>query len=153
MKRSSKKFSITTKFVLSFLFVALVPLAIATRISYDSSRNTLVEEITNGLLAVAFRTRSRQAVTTTQLLRFTGHWDVDRRNRLRFRVDKGRSRHDALIFDAAWELDDQHRLGRLSENRQETESFLNSTLWYRYRNNFVSKKTGGLGALLWVEEG
>jgi len=48
-----KNLSITNKFILSFLFVALVPLAIATKISYDSSRNALVDEITNSLLAVA----------------------------------------------------------------------------------------------------
>ena len=48
-----KNFSITTKFVLSFLFIALVPLAIATKISYDSSRRALIEEITNSLLAVS----------------------------------------------------------------------------------------------------
>jgi len=48
-----KNLSITNKFILSFLFVALVPLAIATKISYDSSRNALVEEITNSLIAVA----------------------------------------------------------------------------------------------------
>jgi len=53
IKKPFKKFSITTKFILSFLFVALIPLAITTKISYDSSRKTLVEEITNGLLAVA----------------------------------------------------------------------------------------------------
>ena len=44
---------ITTKLVLWFLFVALVPLAIATKISYDSSRSALVDEITNSLFAVA----------------------------------------------------------------------------------------------------
>mgnify|MGYP000330177396 CR=1 FL=1 len=45
--------SITTKFILSFLFIAIVPLSIATKISYDSSRDALVEEITNSLFAVA----------------------------------------------------------------------------------------------------
>ncbi len=48
-----KNLPITTKFILWFLFIALVPLAIATKISYDSSRDALVEEITNSLLAVA----------------------------------------------------------------------------------------------------
>jgi len=48
-----KNLSITIKFILSFLFIAIVPLAIATTISYDSSRKALVEEITNSLLAVA----------------------------------------------------------------------------------------------------
>jgi len=48
-----KSLPITPKFILWFLFVALVPLSIATKISYDSSRDALVEEITNSLLAVA----------------------------------------------------------------------------------------------------
>lgn len=48
-----KNLSITNKFILSFLFIAIIPLAIATKISYDSSRNALVGEITNSLIAVA----------------------------------------------------------------------------------------------------
>ena len=48
-----KNLPITTKFILWFLFIALVPLAIATKISYESSRNALVGEITNSLVAVA----------------------------------------------------------------------------------------------------
>jgi signal transduction histidine kinase len=42
-----------TKFILWFLFIAIIPLGIATKISYDSSRKALVEEITNSLVAVA----------------------------------------------------------------------------------------------------
>lgn len=48
-----KNFPITTKFILWFLFIAIIPLGIATKISYDSSRKALVEEITNSLVAVA----------------------------------------------------------------------------------------------------
>lgn len=48
-----KYISITTKFIMWFLFVALVPLIIATFISYNSSRSALKTEITNSLLAVA----------------------------------------------------------------------------------------------------
>lgn len=48
-----KNFSITTKFILWFLLIALVPLVIAIKVSYHSSRDALVGEITNGLLAVA----------------------------------------------------------------------------------------------------
>ncbi|MCK5014692.1 MAG: HAMP domain-containing protein [Candidatus Omnitrophica bacterium] len=48
-----KNLPITTKFILWFLFIALVPLAIATKISYDSARNAIVDEITNSLFAVA----------------------------------------------------------------------------------------------------
>jgi signal transduction histidine kinase len=48
-----KNLPITTKFILWFLFIALVPLVLATKISYDSSRDALVEEITNSLFAVA----------------------------------------------------------------------------------------------------
>ena len=48
-----KKFRITAKFVLWFLIIALVPLAIATSISYNSSRKVLEGEVANSLLAVA----------------------------------------------------------------------------------------------------
>ncbi|MBN1870621.1 MAG: HAMP domain-containing protein [Candidatus Omnitrophica bacterium] len=48
-----KNLPIKTKFILWFLIIALAPLAIATKVSYDNSRNALVEEITNSLLAVA----------------------------------------------------------------------------------------------------
>jgi signal transduction histidine kinase len=47
------RFRITSKFVLWFLFVALVPLVIATYISYDRSRKALEEEVAKSLLAVA----------------------------------------------------------------------------------------------------
>ncbi|MFC1631508.1 ATP-binding protein [Candidatus Omnitrophota bacterium] len=47
------RFSITTKFILWFLFVALVPLVIATYISYDRSREILEEEVAKSLFAVA----------------------------------------------------------------------------------------------------
>jgi signal transduction histidine kinase len=48
-----KNFRITTKFIAWFLFIALVPLAIATYISYNSSRKVLEDEVAKGLLAVA----------------------------------------------------------------------------------------------------
>ncbi len=77
MSFSFKNLPITTKFILWFLFVALVPLAIATKVSYDSSRDALVEEITNSLLAVAdnkanqigtyLREKERNARTLSQM--------------------------------------------------------------------------------------
>lgn len=48
-----KKPRITTKFIAWFLFVALVPLSVATYISYNRSRKILEEEIANSLCAVA----------------------------------------------------------------------------------------------------
>jgi hypothetical protein len=48
-----KNFRITTKFISWFLFIALVPLAVATYVSYNSSRKVLEEEIANSLIAVA----------------------------------------------------------------------------------------------------
>ena len=51
--KKKKIFRITTKFVLWFLFIALVPLAIATYISYNSSREVLEEEIARSLVAIA----------------------------------------------------------------------------------------------------
>ena len=53
MIRFFNNLSMRTKFILWFLIIALVPLAIVTKISYDHFRDALVEEITNGLLAVA----------------------------------------------------------------------------------------------------
>jgi len=47
------KLRITTKFIAWFLFIALVPLAVATYISYNRSRNILEDEIANSLRAVA----------------------------------------------------------------------------------------------------
>ncbi|MDP8258909.1 MAG: ATP-binding protein [Candidatus Aadella gelida] len=51
--KTNKQHSITIKFMLWFLFIALVPLTIATYISYDSSRKVLEEEVTNSLKAIA----------------------------------------------------------------------------------------------------
>ncbi|MFH1867414.1 MAG: ATP-binding protein [Candidatus Omnitrophota bacterium] len=47
------KFSITTKFVICFLSIALIPLILATYISYHSSRKVLRQEVANSLIAVA----------------------------------------------------------------------------------------------------
>ena len=47
------KIKITAKFIISFLVVAIIPLTIATYISYNSSRKALQEEVSNSLLAVA----------------------------------------------------------------------------------------------------
>ncbi|PIU40877.1 MAG: hypothetical protein COS99_08200 [Candidatus Omnitrophica bacterium CG07_land_8_20_14_0_80_42_15] len=44
---------ITAKFILWFLFIALVPLIIATYISYSTSKKVLEKEVANSLLAVA----------------------------------------------------------------------------------------------------
>lgn len=48
-----KNLGITSKFILWFLIIALVPLAIATYVSYNSSRRVLEEEVANSLLAIA----------------------------------------------------------------------------------------------------
>ncbi len=48
-----KNLTVTTKFILWFLFIALVPLALATYISYNSSRKILEQEVMNSLLVVA----------------------------------------------------------------------------------------------------
>jgi len=44
---------ITTKFILWFLFIALIPLTVAVYMSYTSSRRVLEEEVEKRLLAVA----------------------------------------------------------------------------------------------------
>lgn len=48
-----KNLRITTKFILWFLFIALIPLGIATFISYSSSRRVLEQEVAKRLFAVA----------------------------------------------------------------------------------------------------
>ncbi|MEI6631277.1 MAG: ATP-binding protein [bacterium] len=48
-----KHLPITTKLVLSFLFIALLPLIISTYISYNSSREALREAVSRSLLAIA----------------------------------------------------------------------------------------------------
>jgi len=47
-----KNLRITTKFIVWFLFISLVPLATAIYVSYNSSRRVLEEEVKNSLLAV-----------------------------------------------------------------------------------------------------
>lgn len=48
-----KNLRITTKFILWFLLIALIPLGIATFISYSSSRRVLEQEVAKRLFAVA----------------------------------------------------------------------------------------------------
>ncbi len=51
--RSFSDLGITTKFILWFLLISLVPLTIAIYVSYDISRKILVEEVANSLRAIA----------------------------------------------------------------------------------------------------
>jgi signal transduction histidine kinase len=48
-----KNFRITTKFILWFLLISLVPLSISIYVSYQSSRKALKQEVANSLFAVA----------------------------------------------------------------------------------------------------
>ncbi|MFH1478955.1 MAG: ATP-binding protein [Candidatus Omnitrophota bacterium] len=48
-----RSFNITTKFILWFLVIALVPLIIAISISYNSSQAALRKEVANSLVAIA----------------------------------------------------------------------------------------------------
>jgi len=48
-----RNLSVATKFILWFLLVALVPLIVATYISYDRSEKALGKEVENSLMAVA----------------------------------------------------------------------------------------------------
>lgn len=50
--KNFKNFRITSKFIIWFLFISLVPLATAIYVSYNSSRTVLEEEVKNSLLAV-----------------------------------------------------------------------------------------------------
>ncbi len=52
-KKRRKGLGITSKFILWFLFISLIPLAIATEISYNSFKRVLRVEITNNLVIVA----------------------------------------------------------------------------------------------------
>ncbi|MBM3255070.1 MAG: HAMP domain-containing protein [Candidatus Omnitrophica bacterium] len=49
----TNRIPITTKFILSFLFIAILPLIISTYISYKSSREALRKEVSRSLLAIA----------------------------------------------------------------------------------------------------
>jgi len=48
-----RNFRITTKFILWFLFISLVPLAIAIYVSYSTSQKVVEKEVKNSLIAVA----------------------------------------------------------------------------------------------------
>ena len=48
-----KNLRITVKFIVWFLLISLVPLAISIYVSYNNSRKVLVEEVEKSLLAVA----------------------------------------------------------------------------------------------------
>jgi len=48
-----KNLPITSKFILWFLFISLIPLGIAAYISYDMSRHMLIDEVQRGLIAIA----------------------------------------------------------------------------------------------------
>ncbi len=61
-------------------------------------------------ISFAITTRSEKDLETKDILKLEGRWQVDKHNRLTFRVKKGEGRHDTLTFDGIWEVDKKHRI-------------------------------------------
>jgi len=67
----------------------------------DADQNHLIFSVT---------TRDNQLSSRTRVFQFEGKWQVDRSNRLSFRLTHRKSRQDRLAFQSVWEINKQHQL-------------------------------------------
>lgn len=61
-------------------------------------------------LLFALTTRSSGAGRSTYVVKLAGSWKADGDNRLTFRVKKGKGAYDELVFNAAWEVGNDHNI-------------------------------------------
>lgn len=67
----------------------------------DAEKNSL-------LFAVTSRTKDNR--TSRYILELSGSWQADERNRLTFRVNKGKDSPDSLTFDGIWQIDKNYQI-------------------------------------------
>ncbi|MCP4648465.1 MAG: hypothetical protein GY853_00100 [PVC group bacterium] len=67
----------------------------------DTTKNSLVFAVT---------TRTKENTQFIYTLKLQGAWQADKHNRLTFKVQRERGRHDILTFKGAWEVDRNHQI-------------------------------------------
>lgn len=86
-------------------------------------------------LLFAVATQAKDGMTSTYALELSGVWQAGRDNRLTFRVDKENGRTDSLIFNGAWQVDENYQLiynyqkARLARKRKEIHNLIFKGHW------------------------
>ena len=63
-----------------------------------------------GALVIAVTARGGVGKTVAGTARLSGRWELDKKNRITFYVERGSQRYDRLTFQGAWELNDHHEV-------------------------------------------
>ncbi len=91
-------------------------------------------------LLFAVTTRSQKNLDERYVFRLQGKWQADKHNRLTFRVNKGRGRHDILTFTAVWEINKNQRIVyRYEKARLIRKSRLDKTLVFKGHWNIFKR--------------
>ena len=69
-----------------------------------------IMDVRKNALLFSVMTTSKDNIQSTYVLKLEGAWQADKNNRLTFRVQKEKGRHDILIFKSAWEINKNHRI-------------------------------------------
>ncbi|OGX11842.1 MAG: hypothetical protein A2351_01300 [Omnitrophica bacterium RIFOXYB12_FULL_50_7] len=59
--------------------------------------------------------------TVTGLVKLSGRWELDEKNRIAFSVKRGLGKYDTLTFQGAWEVNDNHEVVYSFESKQVLE--------------------------------
>jgi hypothetical protein len=92
-------------------------------------------EVKPEALVLAVTQRKEKHRVTTSLLKLTGTWRVDGKNRILFEVEKEAGKNDRLLFQGAWELGPHHEIiysyetTRLKTKTQRTQTLVFKGYW------------------------
>lgn len=67
-------------------------------------------DVKKNALLFSITTKTKDEALSTHILKLQGEWQADKYNRLIFRVNRERGKHDILIFNGVWKIDKNHRV-------------------------------------------
>ena len=67
-------------------------------------------DVRRNSLLFAVSTRTKDNLPSAYILELAGSWQADEHNRLYFRVNKEHGKFDSLIFDGAWQINENYQL-------------------------------------------
>jgi len=69
-------------------------------------------------IGFAVTTKNEDGISKTRVLRLSGKWRADEKNRLLFGVERANGKHDPLVFQGAWEIGKYHEIIYRYETRE-----------------------------------
>jgi len=72
-------------------------------------------------LVVSVTVQEDESHTTTGLVKLSGKWELDEKNRITFSVKRGLGKYDKLTFQGAWEVNKNHEVIYTFETQQVLE--------------------------------